>query len=228
MRGEKKRVDGGLLSAIDKNTKTQNNREELLKGMLLKKNITSWYEPCHFRIAHSEKSYLPDFVTSIFIGGRQVLIEWHTNKDTKYCRKLEAIKDYYNFYIVLAYQVNENEYSKIRGGMGYGNNKGKMVDELWAIPYPIKKSPEMQRREAISALSSIKIIGGAFWHPDIGAYGKLLRETFVDARAKGMISRRLEELLRKGGIRKDAERNLARQIRESNKLEEQRGLERHM
>ncbi len=96
---------------LRRGTKTVNPSEEIVKGALLSNNIMSYYEPYAFIASNLVKAYLPDFVTSMVIDGRPVVIERHGNcSETRMEKeKYRDMRKIYGFYMVLISSVPKDK-----------------------------------------------------------------------------------------------------------------------
>ena len=114
---ERKKEELDVLGFLTKETKTKNNREELLKEVLLDNRITSWYEPHSFityNLRNSdgkEREYPPDFITSVFRNGKQIMFEWHSSISlaSSYFKKVKNVAQTYGFYVVFITPHKKNK-----------------------------------------------------------------------------------------------------------------------
>jgi predicted nuclease of restriction endonuclease-like RecB superfamily len=105
---------------------TKNPREDSVKFALMNLGIPSYYELMQFPLSNG-KAYYPDFITSIFFNGRQVILEPHGSVDYSYMKKLNEFIVEYHFYVVL---ISNKPPPKLKAA---GANPEDFIDEYWFI-----------------------------------------------------------------------------------------------
>ncbi|OJT94270.1 hypothetical protein Micr_00277 [Candidatus Micrarchaeum sp.] len=105
----------------------KNPREDAVKIALLDLGIPAYYEYMRYPLSNG-RAYYPDFMTSIFLNGRQVILEPHsTVNDTGYLKKLSEFINTYDFYLVL---ISNRSHRKL---IEHGSDPEEFVDKYWFI-----------------------------------------------------------------------------------------------
>ncbi len=120
-------------SILRSETVVHGQYEKAFKGLLLELNLTVWYEGITFEINKTDK-YPPDFVTNLFVGGKQVIIELH-HANQQYLARMGRFRELYGdrFYYILVKSCPEG----IMGTsveVGKNGSHGEQVDEFWIMP----------------------------------------------------------------------------------------------
>ena len=125
---------------LNKNTRTKGQYEAALKDILLEKDILAWYESPIFEIPSARRgtayrdTYPPDFVTTLFVGGKQVIIELH-NADSAYFERMGMFREAFGdrfYYILIKSNLEKPESAHTMMGVEVGGKK--CVDEFWHLP----------------------------------------------------------------------------------------------
>ncbi|MHB1829863.1 MAG: hypothetical protein ACYCO0_00535 [Candidatus Micrarchaeaceae archaeon] len=125
---------------LNGNTRTKGQYESALKQILLERDILAWYEPVIFKIPSARggtsyrDTYPPDFFTTFFVDGKQVIIELH-NADTAYFERMGRFRETYGdrfYYILIKSNLENSEKAYVQMGAGVGGKKD--VDEFWHLP----------------------------------------------------------------------------------------------
>ena len=106
--------------------KLKNPREEAVKYALISLQVPSYYEYMTFPLQYG-RAYFPDFITSIMVNGRQVILEPHGSIDYNYLKKLNEFILTYNFYIILISNKRVDDLIRYDGG------PTAFVDSYWFI-----------------------------------------------------------------------------------------------
>lgn len=128
---------------LTRKTEVKGIYETAMKDLLLKKDLLVFYEPVKFRIPRSESSniqfnddYPPDFLTTLFVNGRQVLIELHIS-DPNYLERIGRFREIWGdrfYYILVKSNLIDKRYTGVEvEGDGEGE-LGKYVNEFWRMP----------------------------------------------------------------------------------------------
>ncbi len=99
--GESKVVGACKDKILRANTKVANSSEQIMKDSLLLSGITAYYEPHTFIASNLFNAYLPDFVTSMTIDGKPVIIERHGKCSEGELKKFNDMRKLYGFYMVV-------------------------------------------------------------------------------------------------------------------------------
>jgi hypothetical protein len=119
------------LRPLSTETQTKSQYEEMIKKLLIERNILSYYELVTFPVSKN-RGYFPDFITNMFVDGRQVIIEPHGNCNPKWLDKMKAFKEEYGniFYVIVISQIEEKELASRLNA-----NIKPYMDEYWHIPH---------------------------------------------------------------------------------------------
>ncbi len=114
-------------------TKTQGQYEHAMKELLLELKLLVWYEGIKFEISKTD-TYPPDFVTSLFVGGKQVIIELH-GADDHYFQRMGRWRQLHGnrFYYILVKSCLD-DVSETSIEVGKNGSHGEHVDEFWTMP----------------------------------------------------------------------------------------------
>ena len=120
-------VKAGNDKYLKQSLEIKNPRENAVKIALLDLGIPTYYEYMRYP-SSNKKAYYPDFITSIFLNGRQVILEPHsTVNDTEYMKKLSEFINTYDFYLVL---ISNRSHRKL---IEHDLDPEKFIDEYWFI-----------------------------------------------------------------------------------------------
>ncbi|MEM0154592.1 MAG: hypothetical protein QW814_02035 [Methanothrix sp.] len=120
-------VEIGNKKYLNQSLELKNPREDSVKIALLDLGIPAYYEYMRYPLSNG-KVYYPDFITSIYLNGRQVVLEPHsTVNDIGYLKKLNEFINRYNFYLIL---ISNRSYRKL---VDHGSDPEKFIDEYWFI-----------------------------------------------------------------------------------------------
>jgi hypothetical protein len=112
---------------LNQSLELKNPREDAVKIALLDLGIPAYYEYTRYPLSNG-RAYYPDFMTSIFLNGRQVILEPHsTVNDTGYLKKLSEFINTYDFYLVL---ISNRSHRKL---IEHGADPEKFIDKYWFI-----------------------------------------------------------------------------------------------
>ena len=112
---------------LNQSLELKNPREDAVKIALLDLGIPAYYEYMRYPLSNG-RAYYPDFMTSIFLNGRQVILEPHsTVNDTGYLKKLSEFINTYDFYLVL---ISNRSHRKL---IEHGSDPEEFVDKYWFI-----------------------------------------------------------------------------------------------
>ncbi len=122
-------------------TITQGQYERAMKELLIEMGLIVFYEPVKFEIEKSNKpkakgidTYPPDFVTTMFVDKKQVIIELH-GADTEYFKRMGRFRETHGdrfYYILVKSDVINPENVGIEKGKE--SEHGAYVDECWNMP----------------------------------------------------------------------------------------------
>lgn len=130
------------------NTETKGQYEKAMKELLIELNLLAWYEAIHFEVPKTGQTksnvtdmYPPDFITNLFVGGKQVIIELH-GADQQYFARIGRWRQQHGdrFYYILVKSCLDNA-SEVAVQVGKTGEHGEQVDEYWTMP----KIREMRR-----------------------------------------------------------------------------------
>ncbi len=129
---------------LSEDTGILNEREMLVKLALLKSGIPAYYEPYEFVSENGICAFYPDFITSLFINDRPVVIERHTSPafpDSKiknldevrqkyldYIKRISKISKDYDFHLVFISQISKGEMDR-----RLGEDINNYVDDYWYV-----------------------------------------------------------------------------------------------
>lgn len=112
---------------LNQSLELKNPREDSVKIALLDLGIPAYYEYMRYPLSNG-KVYYPDFITSIYFDGRQVVLEPHsTVSDKGYLKKLNEFINRYNFYLIL---ISNRSHRKLAE---QNSDPEKFIDEYWFI-----------------------------------------------------------------------------------------------
>ncbi|MCL5405053.1 MAG: hypothetical protein M1125_04445 [Candidatus Marsarchaeota archaeon] len=111
---------------LNASLETKNPREDSVKYALLALGIATYYEYARYPLSNG-RAYYPDFITSIGVNGRQVVLEPHSTIRIDYMEKLKEFVDKYNFYLIL---ISNKPYSALAID---DSDAAKLIDEYWFI-----------------------------------------------------------------------------------------------
>lgn len=119
------------------NTVTSGQYEQAMKELLLELNLLVWYEGVTLGLnlptASKEDNYPPDFITPLFVNGKQVIIELH-NADKQYFSRVGKVRQLYGdrfYYILVKSNLDNPEAARMAVGK---TNEHTEVDEFWQMP----------------------------------------------------------------------------------------------
>jgi hypothetical protein len=132
--------DGKILNQT---TKIKGQYEAAMKDVFLSLGILPRYEALKFEIKNNDL-WPPDFITSLFVNGKQVIFEPHSRIDEHYLARMEIFKEKWpNFYLILIKSKLDNpDMSHIDKNVS--GPHGKYIDELWNLPYIHTSKTEYQ------------------------------------------------------------------------------------
>ncbi|MGC8710450.1 MAG: hypothetical protein ACP5RF_02475 [Candidatus Micrarchaeia archaeon] len=145
---------------ISEGKRVHTGYESIFKEALLSESVPAFYELIAFPLhtgsvsKKDEKFYVPDFITGLFINGKEVIIEPHFSMliNLNYMKKLKAVREEFNFYIIFASDKPEEEINTGKGLCIRG-----FVDDFWYIEEQLGEEAWAQQRiEATKHIQTLK------------------------------------------------------------------------
>ncbi len=133
---------------LNPSLETKNPREDSVKNALLNLGIPTYYEYARYPLSNG-KAYYPDFITSIQVNGRQVVLEPHATISLDYMEKLKEFIEKYNFYVIL---ISNRSYRKL---VEHDSDPLNFVDEYWYINR-FKNSEEYKKENSEKVKKMLK------------------------------------------------------------------------
>ncbi|MGC9129313.1 MAG: hypothetical protein ACP5GB_00290 [Candidatus Micrarchaeia archaeon] len=152
--------DGGYVKVashkLKSETSVKTKYEELFKQALIDANIPAFYEVASFPVEEVKngRSYLPDFITALFIKGKEVVIEPHASPliDIRYLEKIDGFRKNFNFYLVL---VSDTQMEELNSRIGV--EILNFVDAFWFVEEEnLSYRWEEKEKEVVSKLLELK------------------------------------------------------------------------
>ncbi len=123
-------------------------REEAVSKALLDNHRDAYYEFATY------SNYKPDFITDIFVGKRQVILEPHVSFEKGYVRKLKKFcNEYTNF--ALIFIMPDKTYKSLDKNMV---NEIKQFSTIWVVDKFLNNPEQMKHSENIISKKIRKLI----------------------------------------------------------------------